>query len=608
MIARHYRKVFGVRWPVSFDPREAVFWFNFGWVALMVFLVLGGLHVSGERFLHRLGPYHWLIEALCIVSVLLPTAYFFLMQPLRRTLEQRNSLTTAIEKSGNIFVIVDKAGNVKYANDRFMDVNGYSKEDLPSLNWRSFLFSDGTSQAEADLLHAIEKGEYWSGELRFKKKNDEIGEQYGVVSGVRNEAGAIERYLILSQDITEQQRAKAEKVQLEEELRQAQKMESFGRLAGGIAHDYNNILSVILNYGDFVSQQLNGQDPVRADVEEIRQAALRAVGLTRRLLIFSRRDLPKVETLCVNDVVREMEKILRRTIGEDITLKTDLADDLNDINMDRGHLEQILMNFFTNSRDAMPSGGKIVIETSNVSVDEAYASQRKGVTPGEYVQLSVSDNGIGMNAETAARIFEPFFTTKPSDKGTGLGLSVVYGIIKQSLGNVWVYSEPAKGTTFKVLLPVTKTHIARVATEAQPAVSAGNGELVLLAEDDPKVRNITRRILEMGGYRVLPAEDGMDAFHLFETQRKKPDLVVTDIIMPQISGPLLVKKLRAIDPKVKVLFMSGYSGSVIEHHEILESKEMFLQKPFTRKELLEKVNQILRQDIARRRAGSPKLV
>jgi two-component system, cell cycle sensor histidine kinase and response regulator CckA len=390
----------------------------------------------------------------------------------------------------------------------------------------------------------------------------------------------------IARDVTERR-------ELEEQLRQAQKMEAVGRLAGGVAHDFNNLLTVINGYSDITIGRLPAEDPLRLHIEEVRKAGERAAGLTRQLLAFSRKQVLRPEVIDLNEVVREMEKMLRRLIGEDIVLRVALGPGLGSVKADPGQVEQVLMNLAVNARDAMPRGGKLTIGTENVHLDEGYAAHHVSVAPGHYVMLAVSDTGSGMDEETRARIFEPFFTTKEKGKGTGLGLSTVYGIVKQSGGHIWVYSEAGRGTTFKIYLP----RVDAGAWEHRPAAESAEGltgtETILLAEDDELVRNMTRIILSGYGYRVLAAENGAAAISIFESTEEPIHLLLTDVVMPGLSGRELADRLTRLRPETKVLYMSGYTDDAIVHHGVLEEGVNFLQKPFTPDALARRVREML---------------
>ncbi|PIV19920.1 MAG: hybrid sensor histidine kinase/response regulator [Deltaproteobacteria bacterium CG_4_8_14_3_um_filter_45_9] len=382
---------------------------------------------------------------------------------------------------------------------------------------------------------------------------------------------------------------------LQDQLRQSQKMEAIGRLAGGIAHDFNNLLTVIKGYSQLSLVEIKEGDPLRGDIEEIKNAADRAADLTRQLLAFSRRQIMEMKVLDLNDLLKNLDKMLRRVIGEDIELVTPLAEDLGRVKADPGQIEQVIMNLSVNARDAMPEGGKLTIETANVELDGAYARNHVAVTPGRYVMISVSDTGVGMAPEVRDRVFDPFFTTKEKGKGTGLGLSTVYGIVKQSDGNIWVYSEPGKGTAFKIYLPRVDEPLEEAGEVVVQKEIVGRGETILVVEDEEEVRKLAVQILRRQGYTVLEASQGNETSHICEQHKGAIHLMVMDVVMPGMNGRELAKSLEPHHPEMQVLYMSGYTDNAIVHHGILEKGLNFIQKPFTLEGLLRKVREVLDQ-------------
>ncbi|MBI4831684.1 MAG: response regulator, partial [Candidatus Lindowbacteria bacterium] len=396
----------------------------------------------------------------------------------------------------------------------------------------------------------------------------------------------------MMQDITERKKAENEMAALEEQFWQAQKMEAIARLTGGIAHDFNNLLTVIIGYCQLCLMELRDSDPLRENIEEMGKAANRAANLTRQLLAFSRRQVMEMSILNLNELLADLDKMLCRVIGEDVELAIMPASDLGTVKADPGQIEQVILNLVVNARDAMPCGGKLTIGTANVELDEIYARNHSGAKPGSYVMLSVSDTGAGMDQETKEKIFEPFFTTKEKGKGTGLGLATVHGIVKQSGGDIWVYSEPTKGTTFKIYLPRVDEEPA-YADEKESGEFARGNETVLLVEDEEGVRKLVMLILQTQGYNVLEAAHAGDALFACEQHTGPIHLVLTDVVMPEMSGPELAKRLSQIRPDMKVIYMSGYTDDAIVHHGVLQKEMDYIQKPYTVEKLTRKIRQVL---------------
>ena len=378
----------------------------------------------------------------------------------------------------------------------------------------------------------------------------------------------------------------------EAQLLHAQKMEAIGLLAGSVAHDFNNLLSVIMSYSALLLADLKPLDPMHADLQEIHSASHRAAELTQQLLAFSRQQVLEPTLIGLDAVVNGMDKMLRRLLGEDIELVVRVRPDTWQVLVDNGKIEQVIMNLAVNARDAMPDGGKLILETGNVQLEEDYSLEHFGVAPGAYAMLAVSDTGVGMDRATQSRIFEPFFTTKEKGKGTGLGLSTVFGIVQQSGGTIWVYSEPGKGTTFKIYLPRATSTTRTSAPPPIPELTRGH-ETILLAEDEDQVRGAARDILERFGYHVLEARNAGEALLICEKYRGEIELLLTDVVMPQMSGRELVLRLTTVRPEMRVLFMSGYTEKAGLHHGILESGIAYLQKPFTPETLSRRVRQVL---------------
>ncbi len=414
--------------------------------------------------------------------------------------------------------------------------------------------------------------------------------------------GVVRGLVGLIHDITERKAADEERQRLQEQLQAAQKMEAVGRLAGGIAHDFNNLLTVINGYCELALARPRGGDSLRSDLEEIKRASRRAATLTSQLLAFSRRQILQPKVIHLGELMAGMAEMLQRLLGEDIEITMYCAEGLWNVRADPGRIEQVVMNLAVNSRDAMPDGGKLTIETMNTVLDEGYTREHLEVRKGEYVLLAVSDTGVGMEATIQERIFEPFFTTKEKGKGTGLGLATVYGIVKQSDGYVFCYSEPGRGTTFKIYFPRVVEERDKQARPDQGSGSAPRGtERILLVEDDDAVRRITVSILENGGYEVVAEKNGVDAMKAVAGPDAEPDLLVTDVVMPGMDGKEVARAISEKFPAVRVLFISGYTENAIVHHGVLEEGVEFIPKPFTAMELLQKVRSLL--DTHRQAAG-----
>jgi hypothetical protein len=380
---------------------------------------------------------------------------------------------------------------------------------------------------------------------------------------------------------------------LEEQLLQAQKMEAVGRLAGGVAHDFNNMLTVIQGYNRMILDELSAIDPLRDYAEEISRASERAGALTNQLLAFSRRQIIQPRVINVNAVLENTEKMLRRLIGEDIDLLLNLNPEIGNIRADPSHIEQAIVNLVVNARDAMPQGGRVTLETVNVTLDEHYSSSHMGVQPGPFVMIAVSDTGQGMDADTKRRMFEPFFTTKTHGKGTGLGLATVYGTVKQMGGDIWVYSELGQGTTLKMYFPRVMDSPRAGGEEELAPPRAEAGETILVVEDEKAVRELTVRMLSKLGYRVLVAEGGEEAIAIAQSYAGEISLLLTDVVMPNMSGRQVADQLLGVRPRLKILYLSGYTDTTIVHHGVLESGVDFLPKPFSREVLARKIREVL---------------
>jgi two-component system, cell cycle sensor histidine kinase and response regulator CckA len=399
----------------------------------------------------------------------------------------------------------------------------------------------------------------------------------------------------LKKSETEKEKAEALEAlrQSQEQLLQSQKLEAVGQLAGAVAHDFNNLLTAIMGFNQLSLDQLSAEDPLRRNLEEIRKASELAASLTRQLLALSRKQVMEPRILNLNSLVPGMERMLRRVVGENVEMSATLQPDLGNINADAGQMEQVIMNLVLNARDAMSAGGKLMVKTANTHLDESYARHNLGVVPGPHVMLAVSDTGIGIDEETREHIFEPFFTTKEIGKGTGLGLSTVYGIIKQSGGTISVDSEVGKGTTFTIYLPRVNQDAEEHKHPASSAQVPYGNETILLVEDADLVRHLAKEVLENNGYLVQEAASGKDALRIGEQNRDPIDLLLTDVVMPEMSGRELANRLSSLRPEMRVLYMSGYSNDAIVHHGVLDRNINFIQKPFSPEVLMLKVRDVL---------------
>ncbi|MGA8764683.1 MAG: ATP-binding protein [Candidatus Sulfotelmatobacter sp.] len=477
----------------------------------------------------------------------------------------------------------DAAGQLLHSNPALQTMLGYPAKELAGRHLGG-LYADTHQWFQlADYLRA---GAPFNGLIVEWKRKDETPIVVRVSGRAVSDGAKGRVFELYAEDVTERRA-------LEQQLRQSQKMEAIGRLAGGIAHDFNNLLMVILGYSEFLLERLGPEPALRTPAQEIAGAAQRASTLTRQLLAFSRKQMLAPRILDLNGVVTENFKMLTRMIGEDIDLVMVPGSELGAVRADAGQIEQVIMNLAVNARDAMPSGGKLTLETSNVSLDEDYARFHAPLQPGNYVMLAISDTGAGMDSETQSHIFEPFFTTKGT-KGTGLGLSTVYGIIKQSGGYIWVYSEPGKGTTFKIYLPriAEKTESAAQIVAPKEMPEPGS-ETILLVEDEVNLRYLARQFLEKQGYRVMEAADGAVAMQIAVAHAGTIHLLLTDVIMPGMNGNELAQRISEIRPNVKVLYMSGYTENVIGHNGMLDAGIRLLQKPFNLRDLKDKVREAL---------------
>ncbi len=513
-----------------------------------------------------------------------------------------------LEAAPDAMVCVDRDGQIAIVNAQAERLFGYRRDELIGRPVE-ILVPDGVREmhpghragyaadprprpmgAGTELAGRRRDGSTFPAEISLSA----IGTAEGILvsAAVRDVTDRLE-----AQAERERLRAQAEHDRMERQLHQSQRLESLGQLAGGVAHDFNNLLGVISNYASFVGEEVAKETPqvrwqaVREDIDQIQRAAQQAAGLTRQLLAFARREIIQPRVLNINDVVASIQQLLVRTLGEHVELVTDLADDLNPVLADPGQIEQVLVNLAVNARDAMPAGGKLTIATANTPVDAAYAAGRADLSPGRYVSLKVGDTGAGMPKEIIDRVFEPFFTTKPKGEGSGLGLATVYGIITQAGGNVRIYSEPGTGTILTALLPVTDQAGAAEPRPTEP--ERGTGEMVLVVEDEAAIRKVTQRILDRNGYQVLTAANGYEAIEAVAAHPGRIDVLLTDVVMPQMQGREVADRVRALQPSVRVLFMSGYTQGLLGAQGVLEPGVHLVEKPFSETSLLAKLREVL---------------
>ncbi|MCM2285360.1 MAG: PAS domain S-box protein [Desulfobacula sp.] len=504
----------------------------------------------------------------------------------RQTEAVRDMLMAAIEQSGEMVIITSPEGIIQYVNQAFEKVSGYTRQEVIGQNPR-ILKSGRQDEAFYHQLRAtLSKGNTFKGRMVNKRKDGSFYTEDAAISPVCNASGAIVNYVAVNRDITEQ-------ILLEAQFQQAQKMESVGRLAGGVAHDFNNMLTIIISYTQMLINQTTASDPIHNDLEQILKAAQRSTDITRQLLAFARKQTINPKYLNVNDAVESTLKMLRRLIGEDIDLSWNPESGLWPVMADPSQIDQVLANLCVNARDAIRSVGKITIETDNISFDNAYCAEHPGFVPGDFVLLAVSDDGCGMDKPTLERLFEPFFTTKGLGQGTGLGLATVYGIVKQNNGFINVYSEPEKGTTFRIYLPRYTGEAGEIRPKEAVEIRMGRGETVLIVEDEASILKLGKRILMELGYTVLAAATPGQAMETAKTHEGDIHLIITDVVMPEMNGRDLSRQIQNFYPDIKVLFMSGYTADVIAHQGVLDRGVHFLQKPFSNKDMAAKIREVL---------------
>ena len=499
---------------------------------------------------------------------------------------ERKRLMAAVEQVGDAIIMTDAQGIILYVNPAFERTTGYSREEIEGRN-PSLLKSGQQDKAfYSNLRETISAGQTWDGRMVNRRKDGTLYTEETTISPVRNAEGRIVNYVGVNRDITDHLRLAAQ-------FQQAQKMEAVGLLAGGVAHDYNNMLSVILGYAELALCQLDEAQPLYDDLTEIIKAAKRSSDITRQLLTFARKQTIIPIVLDLNKAVGSMLKMLGRLIGENINLVWLPKASPCPVKMDPVQVDQILANLCVNARDAITDVGKITIETGNAVFDETYCADHFGYVMGDYVLLAISDDGCGMDKETLGQIFEPFFTSKKVGRGTGLGLSMVHGIVKQNNGFINVYSEPGEGTTFKIYLPRHPDQVVDAPRKRTEEIPVGHGETLLVVEDESALLNMDKMMLDRLGYRVLTASTPEEAIRLAETHANEIHLVITDVVMPKMNGRELALRLQSLHAGIKIMFMSGYTADVIAHRGILDENVNFIQKPFSMKDLALKVSEAL---------------
>lgn len=571
-------------------------WWLWSSAVLVTFVLTLGVVSFVFPFLHSMTAETSGIEMTPIVRGLVALVILFdiyvLYQQLQiyrirqRLLEREEVFRLITENAADMIAVVDSDGRRLYNSPAYNRILGYSPEELQHTSAFEQLHPDDRQMVtEAAATARIgEVGRQIEYRMRHKDGTWRILES--TASGIRNSEGKIEKLVIVNRDITDRKR-------LEEQFRQSQKMEAIGRLSGGIAHDFNNLLGVIIGYGEILQENIEANDPNRGCIDEVLRAGQRAASLTRQLLAFSRQQVLEPTILDLNNVVVDMEKMLRRLIGEDIELTTVLNRELGKVKADHGQIEQVVLNLAVNARDAMPNGGKFTIQTDNVTMEEVDTRRYSyPFKPGRYVLLTVSDTGIGMDLVTRARIFEPFFTTKEKGKGTGLGLATVYGVVKQSDGYIEVHTEVNAGTIFKIYLPLVEAEISSLPVQSGAFESLHGNETILLVEDEAMLCILTRNILERYGYTVFEARNAKEACEIAHRNPRAIHLLLTDVVMPGMNGRDLAEFLVTGRPELRVLYMSGYTGQGIGQG-VLPLGCHFLAKPFSRGVLAKKVREAL---------------
>jgi PAS domain S-box-containing protein len=529
------------------------------------------------------------LDGATLVRSIRSTLALHTMQQEQQTAEESlRKLSRAVEQSADTVLVANSNGIIEYVNPAFEALTGYTRDEVCGKTPRILKSGEQSPDVYKEMWRTILAGNVYRGILVNRKKNGELYSVEESISPVRDASGRITHFISNGRDLTE-------RVRLEAELRQAQKMDAIGQLAGGVAHDFNNLLTIITSYSELALDAVPPDSPLETKLQEILLAARRASELTSQLLAFSRKQPQALRVADLNRVISDIAKTLPRLIGEDIEFSFIPSEGLGRVRVDPVQIEQVLMNLAANARDAMPQGGHIRIETADVKLDDDYIHHKPAAIPvGRYVQITVTDDGTGIPPEHLPHIFEPFYTTKPLGEGTGLGLATVYGIVKQNKGFIWTYSELNMGTVFKIYLPcVTGRNDSGQVERVKAEPMARGSETILLVEDEHAVRRATVEFLKLQGYHVLEAKDGVDALSVAKNHGSPIHLVVTDVVMPNMSGGQLATELSKLMPDTKLLFVSGYAGRTVLKHKVFDLETNFLQKPYTLKQLSGKVRAAL---------------
>jgi len=575
-------------------------WLSFSGALVTLILTLGIVSLSFTIFV----PERELWDVLninlamhALVGIVIIFVVYVVYQQLQihrfrmNVLAQEELFSVIGENAADMIAVVTVNGERLYNSPSYEKLLGYTPEDLEKTSAYEQIHPDDQKAVKLAAEEAKTTGLGRRVEYRIRHKNGEWRMLESTASAVRDSKGDVEKLVIVNRDITERRH-------LEQQLLLSQRLEAVGKLSGGIAHDFNNILGVIIGYSEALQQKIGVNDPMREAIDEIEKAGQRAAALTQQLLAFSRKQVLEPKILNLNSIVADVEKMLRRLIGEDIELEIIPDSALGTVKADRGQIEQVILNLAVNARDAMPRGGKLKIETMNADLDESHARRTRYVVPGHYVMLQVSDSGMGMSAEVQSHIFEPFYTTKEQGKGTGLGLATVYGVIKQSGGYIWVASEIGKGSKFQVYLPRAEG-VAIEIIKKEPILTTHGQGTILVVEDEPSLRKLACTILRDGGYKIIEAEDGAKALEVAKQFQDNIDLLLTDVVMPGMNGPELAEKLSIERSQMKILYMSGYTDGAVAAHGVLKPGFVILRKPFSQSQLLQNVGEMVAEPLAK---------